>query len=66
MSRSLRLCYTGAKDEKWVAYKTNEGYEYYFNTETLEGTWDKPDNLGEKPAQLTRDEIKVGGGFAFY
>nr|XP_039271363.1 ras GTPase-activating-like protein IQGAP1 isoform X2 [Styela clava] len=48
----------GCKDETWVAYETQEGYNYYFNTETLEGSWDKPDELNENPAQLTRDEIK--------
>lgn len=53
----------GAKDETWVAYTTNEGHTYYFNTETLEGSWDRPDDLGDNPAQLAIDEIKVCDSF---
>lgn len=50
---------SGLEDEMWVLYKTREGYKYYFNTETLEGTWDRPDNMNDECAQLKREEIQV-------
>lgn len=49
----------GCTDQKWVAYKTQEGYIYYFDTEALEGSWDKPEDIADNPAQLQMDEIKV-------
>jgi len=42
-----------------VAYKTKEGDTYYFNTETLDGSWDEPDNFNPDSAQLTKEELQV-------
>jgi hypothetical protein len=41
---------TASSSEGWVAYQDDEGREYYFNTETNETTWDKPDGYEPTPA----------------
>ncbi|XP_048884083.1 transcription elongation regulator 1a isoform X2 [Brienomyrus brachyistius] len=33
---------------EWSEYKTADGKTYYYNSRTLESTWDKPDELKEK------------------
>nr|CAB3256707.1 IQ motif containing GTPase activating protein homolog [Phallusia mammillata] len=48
----------GLKDTTWVAYKTREGDTYYFNTEELGGSWDKPEDFQPETAQLTKEEIQ--------
>ena len=39
----------------WQACKTPDGYDYYFNTESNETSWDKPD-------ELMTEEEKVASG----
>uniref|UniRef100_H2Z719 Ras GTPase-activating-like protein IQGAP1 n=1 Tax=Ciona savignyi TaxID=51511 RepID=H2Z719_CIOSA len=46
------------KDTTWVAYRTKEGYTYYFNTENLNGSWDEPEGFNADTAQLNKDEIQ--------
>uniref|UniRef100_H2Z717 Ras GTPase-activating-like protein IQGAP1 n=1 Tax=Ciona savignyi TaxID=51511 RepID=H2Z717_CIOSA len=48
----------GLKDTTWVAYRTKEGYTYYFNTENLNGSWDEPEGFNADTAQLNKDEIQ--------
>lgn len=33
---------------EWSDYKTADGKTYYYNSRTLESTWDRPDELKEK------------------
>nr|XP_018671818.1 IQ motif containing GTPase activating protein homologue isoform X1 [Ciona intestinalis] len=48
----------GMQDTTWVAYRTKEGYTYYFNTENLDGSWDEPEEFNSNTAQLSKDEIQ--------
>jgi hypothetical protein len=40
----------------WVAYQDDEGREYYFNAESNETTWDKPDSYEPAPAVEPTEE----------
>ncbi|XP_048383116.1 ras GTPase-activating-like protein IQGAP2 isoform X2 [Stegostoma tigrinum] len=42
----------------WVMHKIKDKYAYYYNLETTEGTWDKPENFVQNSTQLNREEIQ--------
>ena len=42
----------------WLEQKTPQGYMYYFNTESNESSWEKPEGFSNS-ALLTREEIQV-------
>ncbi|XP_076802630.1 ras GTPase-activating-like protein IQGAP1 isoform X2 [Clavelina lepadiformis] len=48
----------GFEDTAWVANKTREGDTYYFNTQTLNGSWDEPEGFNPNTAQLSKEEIQ--------
>ncbi|NP_001084308.1 transcription elongation regulator 1 L homeolog [Xenopus laevis] len=39
---------------EWSEYKTADGKTYYYNTRTLESTWDKPQELKEKDKEVEK------------
>jgi hypothetical protein len=45
----------GAAGAAWVAYRDDEGREYYFNTETEETQWERPDGYNSPPPGGTGD-----------
>ena len=38
---------------------TQEGDTFYFNTETLDGSWDEPEEFNPNSNQLNKEEIQV-------
>ncbi|XP_048449786.1 ras GTPase-activating-like protein IQGAP2 [Rhincodon typus] len=42
----------------WVMHKIKDKYAYYYNLETTDGTWDKPENFVQNSTQLNREEIQ--------
>ncbi|GCB74694.1 hypothetical protein scyTo_0003785 [Scyliorhinus torazame] len=42
----------------WVMHKIKDKYEYYYNLETTEGTWDKPEHFVQNNTQLSKEEIQ--------
>uniref|UniRef100_A0A4W5MG79 IQ motif containing GTPase activating protein 2 n=1 Tax=Hucho hucho TaxID=62062 RepID=A0A4W5MG79_9TELE len=52
----------------WVKHKIKGGYDYYYNLESREGTWEEPEDFTHNSTQLSREEIQsvVGGVTAEY
>ncbi|XP_067885598.1 ras GTPase-activating-like protein IQGAP2 isoform X2 [Heterodontus francisci] len=48
----------GPNGSMWVMHKIKDKYEYYYNLETTEGTWDKPEQFLQSNTQLSREEIQ--------
>jgi len=43
----------------WLEQKTSQGYLYFYNTESTESCWEKPESMISNSAVLTREEIQV-------
>ncbi|XP_067838793.1 ras GTPase-activating-like protein IQGAP2 [Heptranchias perlo] len=48
----------GPNGSAWVMHKIKDKYEYYYNLETTEATWDKPEFFVPNNTQLSREEIQ--------
>ena len=44
----------------WAEHRSKEGYTYYYNEETGDHAWTKPEEYGGQPTILTKEEIQVG------
>jgi len=49
----------GCVDTVWVSSTTKEGDTFYFNTESLDGSWDEPEEFIPDTNQLDKEEIQV-------
>uniref|UniRef100_A0A674EPB0 IQ motif containing GTPase activating protein 2 n=1 Tax=Salmo trutta TaxID=8032 RepID=A0A674EPB0_SALTR len=58
----------GSSDSVWVKHRIKESYDYYYNLENREGTWEEPEDFTHNSTQLRREEIQcvVGGVTAEY
>ncbi|XP_048381646.1 ras GTPase-activating-like protein IQGAP3 isoform X2 [Stegostoma tigrinum] len=43
----------------WVKHKLKDGSMYYFNLETLEGSWERPRGFVQSSTQISREEIQA-------
>uniref|UniRef100_A0A4W5PM97 IQ motif containing GTPase activating protein 2 n=1 Tax=Hucho hucho TaxID=62062 RepID=A0A4W5PM97_9TELE len=52
----------------WVKHRIKDSYDYYYNLESREGTWEEPEDFTHNSTQLRREEIQsvVGGVTAEY
>uniref|UniRef100_A0A8C8FCZ2 IQ motif containing GTPase activating protein 2 n=1 Tax=Oncorhynchus tshawytscha TaxID=74940 RepID=A0A8C8FCZ2_ONCTS len=52
----------------WVKHRIKDSYDYYYNLEKREGTWEEPEDFTHNSTQLRREEIQsvVGGVTAEY
>uniref|UniRef100_A0A674E1M9 IQ motif containing GTPase activating protein 2 n=1 Tax=Salmo trutta TaxID=8032 RepID=A0A674E1M9_SALTR len=52
----------------WVKHQIKRGYDYYYNLENREGTWEEPEDFTHNSTQLSREEIQsvVGSVTAEY
>uniref|UniRef100_A0A4W3GFE5 IQ motif containing GTPase activating protein 2 n=1 Tax=Callorhinchus milii TaxID=7868 RepID=A0A4W3GFE5_CALMI len=48
----------GPNGSVWVTHKIKGNYDFYYNLETSEGTWEKPEEFVQNNSHLTRDEIQ--------
>ncbi|XP_076127115.1 ras GTPase-activating-like protein IQGAP2 [Alosa pseudoharengus] len=58
----------GGDDGVWVKHRIKDRYDYYYNIQTKEGTWNEPNEFVHNTSQLTKEEIQstVGGVTAEY
>uniref|UniRef100_A0A8C9ZR75 IQ motif containing GTPase activating protein 2 n=1 Tax=Sander lucioperca TaxID=283035 RepID=A0A8C9ZR75_SANLU len=42
----------------WVKHYIKDRYDYYYNLETGQGTWEEPEGFEHKGGQLSKDEIQ--------
>uniref|UniRef100_A0A4W5PVP0 IQ motif containing GTPase activating protein 2 n=1 Tax=Hucho hucho TaxID=62062 RepID=A0A4W5PVP0_9TELE len=59
---------TGSSESVWVKHRIKDSYDYYYNLESREGTWEEPEDFTHNSTQLRREEIQsvVGGVTAEY
>uniref|UniRef100_A0A8C7MEH9 IQ motif containing GTPase activating protein 2 n=1 Tax=Oncorhynchus kisutch TaxID=8019 RepID=A0A8C7MEH9_ONCKI len=59
---------TGSSECVWVKHRIKDSYDYYYNLENREGTWEEPEDFTHNSTQLRREEIQsvVGGVTAEY
>uniref|UniRef100_W5L2G4 IQ motif containing GTPase activating protein 2 n=1 Tax=Astyanax mexicanus TaxID=7994 RepID=W5L2G4_ASTMX len=50
----------GNSGSLWVKHRIKDKYDYFYNLETKEGTWEEPENFVHDSSQLTKENIQVG------
>lgn len=54
------LCFPpGSTDSVWVKHCIKDRYDYYYNLETGQGTWEEPEGFEHNDGQLSKEEIQV-------
>ncbi|XP_034547372.1 ras GTPase-activating-like protein IQGAP2 [Notolabrus celidotus] len=48
----------GSTDSVWVKHTINDRYDYYYNLETGQGTWEEPDGFEHNGGHLGKEEIQ--------
>lgn len=43
----------------WVKHCIKDKYDYFYNLETEEGTWEEPEGFEQKSGHLSKEEIQV-------
>ncbi|CAB1322084.1 unnamed protein product, partial [Coregonus sp. 'balchen'] len=66
--QDLNATTAGSSESVWVKHQIKGGYDYYYNLESREGTWEEPEDFTHNSTQLSREEIQsvVGGVTAEY
>lgn len=60
LGKSLMLDYVLFLDESgWAEHRTRDGYKYYYNRNTEEYSWIRPDKWSGISQDLSREEIQV-------
>ena len=50
---------SGAAGSGWMVNRIHDGFNIYFNVETMEHSWHLPESVTLDPSLLTHDEIQV-------
>ncbi|XP_015229906.1 PREDICTED: ras GTPase-activating-like protein IQGAP1 [Cyprinodon variegatus] len=48
----------GSSDGVWVKHSIKDRYDYFYNLETGQGSWDEPEGFENNAAQLSKEEIQ--------
>ncbi|KAM6965047.1 ras GTPase-activating-like protein IQGAP2 [Aplochiton taeniatus] len=59
---------TGRSGSVWVRHRVKDKYDYFYNLESQEGTWETPEGFENNDSQLTKEHIQnvVSGVTAEY
>uniref|UniRef100_A0A672H318 IQ motif containing GTPase activating protein 2 n=1 Tax=Salarias fasciatus TaxID=181472 RepID=A0A672H318_SALFA len=49
---------TSVADSAWVKHSIKDRYDYYYNLETGQGSWEEPEGFQHNSGQLSKDEIQ--------
>ncbi|XP_073322441.1 ras GTPase-activating-like protein IQGAP2 [Pagrus major] len=49
----------GRTDSVWVKHCVKDRYDYYYNLETGQGTWEEPEGFEHNGAHLSKEEIQI-------
>ncbi|KAJ8005733.1 hypothetical protein DPEC_G00120970 [Dallia pectoralis] len=68
LAQRQQLNTDGSSNSVWVKHLIKGDYDYYYNLESREGTWEEPEDFIHNSTQLSRQEIQsvVGDGTAEY
>ena len=58
-TRCLLCSGLGDNGSEWMKHWVKGGHNYYYNTQTGEGTWLEPEDFLQNNTQLNKDEIQV-------
>uniref|UniRef100_A0A3B5MDU2 IQ motif containing GTPase activating protein 2 n=1 Tax=Xiphophorus couchianus TaxID=32473 RepID=A0A3B5MDU2_9TELE len=48
----------GSSDGVWVKHSIKDRYDYFYNLETGQGSWEEPEGFEQKADQLSKEEIQ--------
>lgn len=49
----------GSTDGVWVKHCIKDKYDYFYNLETEQGTWEEPEGFEQNSGHLSKEEIQV-------
>ncbi|XP_069034270.1 ras GTPase-activating-like protein IQGAP2 isoform X2 [Embiotoca jacksoni] len=49
----------GSTDSVWVKHCIKDRYDYYYNLQTGQGTWEEPEGFEHNGSQLSKDDIQT-------
>lgn len=55
----MLFCLLGSSESVWVKHRVKDRYDYYYNLETGEGTWEEPEGFEPNSSQLSKEEMQV-------
>lgn len=53
------LSLPGSSDVLWVKHCIKDKYDFYYNLQTGQGTWETPEEYKDSWSQLSKEEIQV-------
>lgn len=51
--------FPGSSDVLWVKHCIKDKYDFYYNLQTRQGTWEKPEEYKDSWSQLSKEDIQV-------
>ena len=55
-------CHAGVDGAGWSEHRLRDGYSYFYNRQTGESQWERPEDFTGQSQDLSREEIQVRRG----